>query len=187
MAYALLWLNVLSPHGVLLTAFLKQQWNLSEPVIGFFRGAGSLVGLGTTFLFPWLLKKNTLVPTAKAAVFFQLATLILALACFLAAGVSWPLKIGFLALVVASRFGLYGFTLAQTQLRQQDLEVSTRGFMNGYASSLTNAGVLTLYGTATFIARPNQFPGIVVASVFFVFLGAGVFAIWAQKRSPVEN
>lgn len=40
-AYALLWLSVLSPHGVLLTGFLKDGWQVPEWMIGLFRGSGA--------------------------------------------------------------------------------------------------------------------------------------------------
>jgi solute carrier family 40 (iron-regulated transporter), member 1 len=55
-AYALLWLSVLSPHGVLLTAFLKDGWNSPEWMIGLFRGLGAVFGLAATVLFPMLLR-----------------------------------------------------------------------------------------------------------------------------------
>ncbi|MBK8201297.1 MAG: hypothetical protein IPK68_02845 [Bdellovibrionales bacterium] len=56
LAYALLWLSVLSPHGVLLTAYLKDGWKLPELTIGIFRGLGAVFGLLATVLFPILVK-----------------------------------------------------------------------------------------------------------------------------------
>ena len=50
-SYAFLWLSVLSPHGVLLTSFLKDGAKASELTIGIFRGLGAFFGLIPTFLF----------------------------------------------------------------------------------------------------------------------------------------
>jgi len=50
-SYAFLWLSVLSPHGVLLTSYLKDGARVSEMTIGLFRGFGALFGLIPTFLF----------------------------------------------------------------------------------------------------------------------------------------
>ena len=57
-AYAAIWLSVLSPHGVLLTGFLNDGWHLPEWTIGLFRGSGDFFGLAATFLFQIALKWN---------------------------------------------------------------------------------------------------------------------------------
>ena len=70
-SYAFLWLSVLSPHGVLLTSYLKDGAKVSEMTIGLFRGFGALFGLIPTFLFSIIKEKHGLVKTSKLFVFFQ--------------------------------------------------------------------------------------------------------------------
>ena len=70
-SYALLWISVLSPHGVLLTAFLKGGWLMPEPLIGSFRALGAVFGLSATFIFPHVHKRFGPVRTGKIFISFQ--------------------------------------------------------------------------------------------------------------------
>lgn len=49
-SYALLWFNTLSPHGVVLTAYLGSQ-NVPSPILSLFRGFGALSGALAVSLF----------------------------------------------------------------------------------------------------------------------------------------
>jgi iron-regulated transporter 1 len=81
-SYAFLWLSALSPHGVLLTSFLKDGAKASEFTIGLFRGLGALFGLIPTFLFFKIKNKLGLIKTSKYFVAFQFACILLSSICF---------------------------------------------------------------------------------------------------------
>src|SRR5690606_8154341 len=79
---SIIWISVLSPHGLLLTAFLKSGWNLSEPVIGVFRALGAVFGLSATFIYPSVYQKKGTLQTAKFFITIQSLMLILSLMFF---------------------------------------------------------------------------------------------------------
>lgn len=178
-AYALLWLSVLSPHGVILTAFLKDGWHLSEPMIGVFRGLGAVFGLVSTVLFPWLGARHGLLAASRAFILFQAGILSAGLVLFFRNG-EWG-RIGFLATVLLSRIGLYGFGLGETQIRQVAIPEQTRGEVNSFASALTSVATLGLYGAGAIFANPADFHVLVVGSISFVVLGAVLFSLWSLR------
>lgn len=175
--YAILWLSVLSPHGILLTAFLKGGWHLSEPLIGLFRGLGALFGLTSTFLFLKVLKKSNLMSAGRAFLQFQSLMVLAALICFYL-----DFKMGFLIFILFSRIGLYGFSLGETQIRQEGIPENLRGEINGFASSLTSIATLFLYASGTLLPSVESFHILVDMSVAFVCLSAFVFTIWSVKK-----
>lgn len=179
--YAILWLSVLSPHGVLLTAFLKDGWTVPEWMIGAFRGSGAAFGLAATFLFPVSVKKFGLVSASRAFVLMQALCLIGALFFFYQSGeVS---RISFLILVLLSRVGLYGFSLGEMQIRQVAISAGLRGEMNGFANALTSIATLGLYGSATLLPSTEDFNWLVLGSTIFVSIAAVWFSIWANSRT----
>lgn len=177
--YALLWLSVLSPHGVLLTGFLKGGWALPELTIGIFRGLGALFGISATFLFPWLLRKSHLKGTSERFLWFQAITVSLGLICFMQ-GTAWG-QYGFLVFVLLSRIGLYGFSLGEEQIRQVGIAESVRGRINGFGSALTGIATLALYGAGAKLSSTDDFPILIGASVVFVFMSAVTFSIWSRR------
>lgn len=179
--YALLWLSVLSPHGVLLTAFLKGGWNMSELTIGVFRGLGALFGLSATFLYPRFQKKGSIIATSQKFLLFQALMVMLALACFqYGTGLG---QYGFLVFILFSRIGLYGFSLGEEQIRQQWISESVRGKVNGFASALTGFATLLLYGAGAKYSTPQQYATLVIGSVVFVVMAALGFTLWASKTT----
>ena len=179
LAYALLWLSVLSPHGVLLTAFLKDGWRMPEWGIGLFRGLGAVFGLLSTLLFPRVIRKLGLIKGSQAFVVYQGATLLLALACFF---VGTPIaQVGFLALILVSRVGLYGFSLGEMQIRQVGINPAARGEVNGFANALTGVATLGLYGAGTLLPSTEHFGVLVTGSVVFVVLSATLFTYWSIR------
>jgi len=175
--YALLWLSVLSPHGVLLTAYLKDGWQLPEWQIGLFRGGGALFGLAATLLFPIAVKRVGLVNSSRAFILFQAACLILGLFCFYGSGN--PAQIGFLVAVLFSRIGLYGFSLGEMQVRQIAIAPERRGEMNGFANALTGLATLALFGAGALLPSTNDFHWLVLGSTAIV----GIAAVWFSLRS----
>ncbi|MBL7542588.1 MAG: MFS transporter [Bdellovibrionaceae bacterium] len=183
-AYALLWLSVLSPHGVLLTAYLTDGWKLPEWEIGIFRGLGAFFGLGATLLFPWVNKKLGLIKTAHIFLAFQSASVITALMFFYMDNRTG--QIGFLALILLSRIGLYGFSLGEMQIRQVGIRPEVRGEVNGFANALTGIATLGLYGAGALLPSTQDFTKLIVLSVSFVILGLAVYSVWVRKSRQIK-
>lgn len=187
-AYSFLWLSVLSPHGVLLTAFLKGGWHVSEVAIGVFRGAGAVFGLGATYLYPILTRRMGMLRASRTFITFQAACLIAALFFFHSGATA-----AFLAAVLLSRVGLYGFDLGETQLRQTAIPETLRGEVNAFAAALTSVATLGLYGAGAIFTSAEDFYILVYSSVGFVCLGAVIFSVWSwnsesgrPQRSPLD-
>ena len=175
-AYALLWLSVLSPHGVLLTGYLKDAWNMPEIVVGAFRGLGALFGLLSTILFPIIVSKFGLIKGSRTFILFQTVMLLFALVFFYI-----PTQLGqygFLIFILFSRVGLYGFSLGEMQIRQVGIAAHQRGEVNGFADALTGIATLILFAFGTLLPSTSQFSLLVTGSVVFVILGAIIFSFW---------
>lgn len=179
-AYALLWLSALSPHGVLLTGFLQDGWRLPEWMIGLFRGSGAIFGLIATIVFPIALKRLGLM---RASLFFlglQSIMVLLASGLFLA-GEAWA-QIGFLVVILFSRVGLYGFSLGEVQIRQEGIHPSVRGQVNGFASALTGLATLLLFAFGTALPNTEDFKYLIFLSTSCICIAFLIFARWAKSK-----
>lgn len=170
---SLIWISVLSPHGLLLTAFLKSGWKLSEPVIGLFRASGALVGLAATFLYPAVHKKAGTLKSGKIFISIQALMLIVSLG-FFAYGQGFS-RYFFLIFLLLSRIGLYGFSLAETQLRQIYIPMKLRGRLNGVSTSLNHLMTLIIYAMGIVFSETDEFIYLVLTSVLAVSLAALLF------------
>lgn len=179
-AYSCLWVSVLSPHGVLLTTFLKGSWQASEAKLGLFRGAGAIFGLAATFLFPSLNRKFGLVQTTRFFIIFEASVLLLSLPFFF-------LKTGdgylFLFFILLSRVGLYGFSIGETEIRQRTIAAGQRGLVNGTAASLNSVATLLIFLIAALIPSQEQFYRLVIVSVAFVSIGSVCFQVWSRRTN----
>jgi len=173
-AYAFLWMSALSPHGVLLTSFLKETWGMPELILGVFRGLGALFGLLATFIFPILVSRYGLIPTSLLSILFQAGTLIIGLVGFHIQN-SWI----FLSAILFSRVGLYTFSLGEQQIRQVGIPEQDRGKVNASASALNNLATLALFGLASVLGAADHFSRLVDFSVLSVVIGALIF--WRLK------
>jgi len=184
LAYSILWLSALSPHGVLLTGFLKDGWHLEEWKIGLFRGGGAIFGLLATVIFPVLVKRISVVTSNLVFLSFQALTLTLAGVVFwYEGGDVQPL---FLLLILFSRTGLYGFSLGEIQIRQTQIDPSRRGLINGFGSSLNGVATLILFGVGALLPSTGEFRILIYASVASVVGSLCVYTIW-MFRARVEN
>jgi iron-regulated transporter 1 len=179
-AYALLWLSVLSPHGVLLTGFLKGGWHLPEWMIGAFRGLGALFGLLATVIYPMVLKRTTVEKASGLFLGFQSLAVLLALLLFLIGSEAG--QIGFLVMILFSRIGLYGFSLGEMQIRQTQIVANERGEVNGFASALTAFATIGLFSFGVILPTTNEFKYLVVASSVFVVTSLLVYLKWSRKQ-----
>lgn len=178
-AYALLWLSVLSPHGVLLTSYLKDAWNMPELIIGSFRGLGALFGLVSTIIFPVVIGKFGLLKGSRYLILFQSVMLLIGLGFFLVPSAVG--QYGFLIFILFSRIGLYGFSLGEMQIRQLGIPSHQRGEVNGFAHALTGIATLMLFVFGALIPSTSQFSILIFGSVGFVVLGAVLFLAWKPK------
>lgn len=179
--YSLLWLSVLSPHGVLLTAFLKNGWQLPESAIGIFRGLGAIFGLVATLLFPWIVARYHLLDGAKKFIRFQAVTVAIAVLLFFIPAY-WA-KFGFLLFILLSRIGLYGFSLAEGQMRQIHIPDARRGTVNGTATALNNLGTLLLLGLGTIFSSSDTFFVLILISGVAVLFSAIALSMWKPSLS----
>ena len=171
-AYALLWLSALSPHGVLLTSYLKEAWKLPELTLGIFRGLGAIFGLMATLLFPLLVNRFGLLRACKQSILFQSFMLILALVAFHLRS-EWI----FLGFILFSRIGLYGFGLGEQQIRQTGIPENLRGSVNATASALTGVGTLCLLGLGSILGSVEKFDRLVDISVLCVVVAGFVYSL----------
>lgn len=178
-AYAFLWLSILSPHGVLLTAFLKGGWQIPEPIIGIFRGGGAVFGLVATLLWPRFRKSTPLLKTTRNFLLFQSSMVILSL-LFFVEGSKFS-QGGFLFTVLLSRIGLYGFSLGEVELRQRLIPEHMRGEINGVASALNSLATLIIFGLGLIFSTPQTFQYLVLFSVLAVVVAAIIFSL---KSAP---
>jgi iron-regulated transporter 1 len=182
-AFALLWLSVLSPHGVLLTSYLKSERGVSEAALGIWRGFGALFGVFATVLFPYFVRRIGLLSSARTFIAFQACTVMAATAFFLlGASFQWY----FFGAVLLSRIGLYGFSIGESEIRQRSIFEGQRGQINGVAQSLTTLATLTLCGLGSALSGNQSFYWLVVISTCFVTAAAAVFWIWSRGRSAVR-
>lgn len=184
-AYSFLWLSVLSPHGVLLTAYLKDAWKLPEWEIGIFRGAGAIFGLAATVAFPIVIKKYGLVLGSGRFLFSQTVMVIAAFVFFLLD--SRVGQIGFLFFVLLSRIGLYGFSMGEMQIRQLGIPANVRGEVNGFAGSLTAIATLVLFGIGAALAETGDFKYLVLISVASVVTAFIIYGIWARREGHIQK
>lgn len=180
LSYALLWLSVLSPHGVLLAGYLKDKVALPESEIGVFRGLGAVFGLISTFTFPFLVKRFGLIPSSKLHLAFQGGVLVLGIIAFT---MNVPMGIYiFLGCVLLSRIGLYGFSNGEFELRQRLIPERQRGELNSLSYLTTTFATLILFAAGSLLPSTEDFKYLVYASLTAVLLANVIFFKWAKGR-----
>ncbi|MEN0060072.1 MAG: ABC transporter substrate-binding protein [Bdellovibrio sp.] len=177
-SYALLWLSVLSPHGVLLAGYLKDKMALPEGEIGLFRGLGAVFGLISTVTFPYFVKKWGLIESSKLHLAFQGFVLVIGIAAFTVAS---PMSVYiFLACILLSRIGLYGFSNGEFELRQRLIPEKKRGELNSLSYLTTTMATLVLFGAGSLLPSTEDFKYLVYASLAAVLLANFVFFRWVK-------
>lgn len=182
LANSCLWLSALSPHGVLLTAYLKDGWMVPEWQVGVFRGAGAAFGVLATFVFPFVVNRIGFQRGILFFISFQFLTLLVSYFFFMEA--SKASQIMFLVLMLFSRIGMYGFTLGETQFRQEQLAENIRGRVNGVARSMNGLFNLGIFLLATFVPQMQDFHYLVLLSSLSIGVGAILTLKWFYKVNP---
>lgn len=174
-ANACLWVTVLSPHGVLLTAFLKGGWEIPEYIIGLFRASGAVFGLIATFLYPLVHQRFGLILTGKIFILYQ--SLMVTLAFIFSFSLEQTYQYLFMFCILFSRIGLYGFGLAETELRQIRIPTGERGRINGVSQAMTSFATVLVYGLGIFFSTPESFIFLVGISALSVVMGGLLFKL----------
>jgi len=181
LSYALLWFTVLSPHGVVLTAYLQTR-DVSPPALSLFRALGALSGLAGMQFFkvagPRLgLRRVCALNLAILAA--AVAAAALAFGTIPASGGLSAATLLFLGCIVLSRFGLYGFDTGLLQLEQLHVDEAHRGALGAVESTLCSLGSMSIYIATLVAARdPGAFGSIVHGSALFVAAGAATYLTW---------
>lgn len=181
LAYAFLWLSVLSPHGVLMAGYLKDGFKLSEFDISIFRGLGAFFGMAPTFLYPFLNQRWGLVRTSKILLGFQ-AVCVLSAAIVFEISFTGSLYV-FLIMILFSRIGLYGYSIAESEARQIYIPAGARGRINGVGVSITSFATLILFAVGTLLPKTEHFSVLVWISAISVFIGFLFLLRWKPKIS----
>jgi len=179
-SYALLYLTVLSPHGVLLTAYLMVRrasaWQLS-----LFRGAGALLGVMGAFARPRLgsCLGNRLADSLSVC--WLAAWMLVAFGSFQAAGSSVGLTaplLVFCAAVCLGRPGLYSFELGILNQEQELVDKGHRSAIGAIDSALTSLATMVMFVSGMVLNQAPDFGVLVAGSSVFVAAGAAVYLSW---------
>ena len=189
-SYALLWFTVLSPHGVVLTAYLQTR-HLSPAALSLFRGAGALSGVAGMGCFRVAADRLSTRRACFGHLWVLAAAVLGAAAAYAVGGVggapapgshhaalSAP-TLAFLGLIVVSRFGLYGFDVGLLQLEQENVDVIDRAKVGAVESSLCSLGTMAIFvGSLGVSQGVVSFGAVVYVSAAFVAAGALAFTAW---------
>lgn len=186
-AFILLFFTVLQ-DGALMISFLKSggndiiesdQQTMPDTSLGVFKACCAISGVLATLTSPWLIKKLGVVKGGLTSMWFQFTSLAIGsgflVLYMLRKDAIWGVYI-FMASIVFSRFGLYGFDLAEIQIMQEMVEERERGTVNSTEKSLTKLSELMSYVVAIFLSRPSLFFYFILLSVSISFANVSDFA-----------
>lgn len=165
---AAVWYTVLTPHGNLLAAHLKANFQISEDILGMLRSLGALIGIVPTLYYSAVLKKTKPIDFAAYHILFQFMNLIIAALSLHLWGNLW-LSLG---AIILSRVGLYGFLLAGTETLQRTIHESIRMEISAVASSLKYSASMLLYIAALIWSNSDQFIFLSFSTVLIIGIGA---------------
>lgn len=180
-AYALLWSTILTPHGAVLTAWLSGVGQLADAEIGMFRGLGAAGGIVGAQLHHVLRRRWPLVTTSQRLVQFQAFVLLIATACLYQRWLP-----GFLAGVIASRIGLFGFAVGEVEIRQRGVVDGVRGRVSGMSASVNQAATLLVLALAAGLPGKDQLVPLAAVSSLSVVLAALVFGRWSKTAAAAN-
>ena len=184
-AYSALYLSALSSHGILLTAFLKAE-GTSPTVLGAFRGAGALSGVLGVSLFPRLVARTSLRSASTAYIGLLVLGVAAATAAYVAGhgGVLAGGREGaaytaaFMATIVLSRAGLYGYEVGLMQHQQLLVDEKNRSAIGGFENALCNLATISLYGLGIVLGRPAHFGLLVLTGMCAVTTSLLLYLAW---------
>lgn len=189
-ALALLYLTVMS-LGLLMTAYLKSL-GMTEAVLSLFRGVGAASGVAATITYPVLHRRLGGERAGTLGIWAQAGCLWVSIAPSLAtktgAALPAPLVSHVLVLgVAASRWGLWTFDLAVSQMLQERVADRELNVVSGVQGSLQS-----LFGMSSYIAAlafPDllTFPWLMLASCSVVVAAALIYSAFQQPGGSTEE
>eukprot|EP01088_Endostelium_zonatum_P008575 TRINITY_DN21721_c0_g1_i1.p1 TRINITY_DN21721_c0_g1~~TRINITY_DN21721_c0_g1_i1.p1 ORF type:complete len:536 (+),score=73.73 TRINITY_DN21721_c0_g1_i1:73-1680(+) len=183
LAFAALWVTLLSPHDPVLTSFLRSD-QYSDFWLGVFRATGAVVGILGAFAFPYVNRLYGLQLSCLAFIYIEGVFVVLAAFVFqisvMASNevVHVMTRTLFLTFVVLSRPGLYGFEVGQIQILQNGIPEDKRGIVNSVETSLCNLAMLLVYVLSAVIYNPHWFPALTWISASFVIIACILYTRW---------
>ena len=183
LGYALLWLTVMTPHGAVLTSFLSSTWHLDETTLGFFRGGGALCGLIAALAVPRLLRVIEIRFLGFLFVAFEAICVLLSTFAMQFGSTAY---LSMLLLICLSRFGLYGYSICEIQLRQNLVPEHLRGEMTGALTSIANLCALIIMVASIYFSANNDFVILGWISTFGI-VAATLLVGWSWRRTQLRR
>jgi hypothetical protein len=201
LAHVSLYFTVLSPGG-LLFGFLT-YCGVNGSTIGIFRAASAIIGILATFSFEILVTRLhwSVLQVGRVGVLCQLACLLPAqLLLWLVrvpevplpsaaqnsvAQITYqqpPLLIGVLVFVTLSRWGLWCWDTAETEIMQTMVDASAVGEVSAVEAALCSLAELLMYGVSFTLSSPRRFPTLATMSTMSISTGALAFHRWTKRQ-----
>jgi solute carrier family 40 (iron-regulated transporter), member 1 len=180
-AHALLWMSILSPQSIVLSAFLISQEGLTNDNLNIFRFFGAVAALSGTLLFPIFAKKWEYYRTTVGCLCFQALCLSLT---WVLLETRWFGAAGYLIPILLSRVGLYGFTQGEPILRLAGVAPEARGATSGMSASLCSCATLIVYSLTLILPASSAFSTLAAVSAVSL-LGAAGLALYSFHRFKI--
>jgi iron-regulated transporter 1 len=182
--YCLLFMSVLSFHGVIVS-YLRTL-GVSDVWLAVGRAIAAVVAISATFAVPPLVKSRGLERTGLATIWAQIACLAPLVVAFLLVPRfedqrATAFVVVLFATVCLSRFGLWGFDLAQTQLMQDLVAPEVAGAINGGQETLINVCWLMSFTFTIVFNDPRDFVYPVLLSFGAIFVASVLFTRYVQS------
>ena len=184
--YCLLYSSLLSFGGIIVS-FLRTL-GCSDALLAAGRGTAALVAIGATVAVPPMVKRFGLVKTGLISNYLQLTCLLPLLIAFAFLTPGDPatnktiIALVFVS-ICCSRFGLWAFDLAETQLMQEMVLPQDAGKVNGAQDSLVNFCWLLSFIFTMVYPNPKDFKYPAFFSFTAVAMCGVFFTMYAVKHS----
>ena len=179
---ALLYLTVLSFGGQMINYLISLSY--SSTSIGILRTLSAICELSATFLAPLVMDR---IGAIRAGIWFlntQLLFIGIAAASlwFTSHATASLTNIVFLASVILSRVGLWGFDLSAQILIQEDVEFDSRGKFSAIEAGFQNAFEMLGFASTIVFSRPDQFRFPAAISAGSVAVAGVFYALFVRRR-----
>lgn len=208
LALALLYLTCLS-LGFLMTAFLRAQ-GMTEAALSLFRAGAAASGLLSTVAFPRLQRAAGLEAAGAAGVgWLNLCLWASAAPAAIAAlagvplsspaagagggagggSAPGPLLLLLLCGLAASRFGVWLFDLAVSQMQQERVAPAELGAVSGVQAAVQSLCEILSFVAGALLHKPSQFPLLMLGSLGAISSAGVLFGAdaWRQRRRRLEG
>ncbi|KAF8435587.1 Ferroporti-1 [Terfezia claveryi] len=182
LAISILYLTVLNFSGQMVAYLLSIGYTSTQ--IGLLRTVSVAFEISATWLAPLAMGKVG--PTRAGLWFINWQMACIAVAASFSWGTYWHstdvAAWGFIAGVILSRTGLWGFDLCAQVLVQEEVEPTFRGSFSSVEASLQNFFELCSYALTMVYARPSQFGNPILCTMASAFVAGGLYARFVRKR-----